>query len=84
MQSSSTENILVHSAYETISANAMGSQPLKRIYFDTNVLYRWPHMPSDIPSMLGVANWVNAELYMPKIVEDELEGQYVRAIRDLL
>jgi hypothetical protein len=58
----------------------MGSQPLKRIYFDTNVLYRWPHMPSDIPSMLGVANWVNAELYMPKIVEDELEGQYVRAI----
>ena len=43
----------------------MGSQPLKRIYFDTNVLYRWPHMPSDIPSMFGVVNWVNAELYMP-------------------
>lgn len=54
--------------------------PLKRIYFDTNTLYRWPHIPSDIPSMLGVANWVNAELYMPKIVEDELEAQYVRAI----
>ena len=54
--------------------------PLKRIYFDTNILFRWPHMPSDIPSMLGVANWVNAELYMPKIVEDELEGQYVRSI----
>jgi PIN domain len=54
--------------------------PLKRIYFDTNPLYRWPHIPSDIPSMLGVANWVGAELYMPKIVEDELEGQYVRSI----
>jgi len=54
--------------------------PLKRIYFDTNMLFRWPHIPSDIPSMLGVANWVGTELYMPKIVEDELEGQYVRAI----
>lgn len=54
--------------------------PLKRIYFDTNILFRWPQIPSDIPSMLGVANWVGTELYMPKIVEDELEGQYVRAI----
>jgi hypothetical protein len=58
----------------------MSKSPLKRIYFDTNILYRWPQIPSDIPSMLGVANWVGAELYMPKIVEDELEGQYVRAI----
>ncbi len=38
-------------------------------------------MPSDIPSMLGVANWVGTELYIPKIVEDELEGQYVRALQ---
>jgi hypothetical protein len=58
----------------------MSKRPLKRIYFDTNPLYRWPHMPSDIPSLLGVANWVGAGLYVPKIVEDELEGQYVRSI----
>jgi hypothetical protein len=37
-------------------------------------------MPSDIPSLLGVANWVGTKLYMPKTVEDELEGQYVRLI----
>jgi len=30
--------------------------------------------------MLGVANWVGTELYIPRIVEDELEGQCVRAI----
>jgi rRNA-processing protein FCF1 len=48
--------------------------PLKRIYFDTNILYPWPQIPSDIPSILGVANWVGAEPYIPKIVEDELEG----------
>ena len=58
----------------------MSKPPLKRIYFDTNILYRWPQLPSDIPSMLGVANWVGTDLYIPKIVEDELEGQYVRAI----
>jgi hypothetical protein len=54
--------------------------PLKRIYFDTNILFRWPHIQSDIPSMLGVANWVGAELYIPKVVEDELEAQYARDI----
>ncbi len=35
--------------------------PLKRVYFDTNILYPWPQIPSDIPSMLGVANWVGAQ-----------------------
>jgi hypothetical protein len=58
----------------------VNKSPLKRLYFDTNPLYRWPQIPSDIPSLLGVANWVGTELYMPKIVEDELEGQYVRSI----
>jgi hypothetical protein len=32
--------------------------------------------------MLRVANWVGAELYLPKIVEDELESQFVRAVYD--
>jgi hypothetical protein len=56
--------------------------PLKRIYFDTNILFRWPHISSDIPSLLRVANWVGAELFMPNIVEDELESQFVRAVSD--
>jgi hypothetical protein len=30
--------------------------------------------------MLGVANWIGTELFLPKIVEDELEGQFVRAV----
>jgi hypothetical protein len=33
-----------------------------------------------VPSLLGVANWVGTEVCMPKIVEDELDGQYVRSI----
>jgi len=36
----------------------MASQPLKRIYFDTNILYRWPHPPNDIYSIFGVAKWL--------------------------
>jgi hypothetical protein len=47
---------------------------------NTNILYRWPHTPSDIPSLLAVANWVGTELYLPKIVEDEFESQFVRAV----
>jgi hypothetical protein len=36
----------------------MDSPPLKRIYFDTNILYRWPHPPNDIYSVFGVAKWL--------------------------
>lgn len=56
----------------------MPDAPLKRIYFDTNILYHWPHLPNDLLSVLGVANWVRSELYLPSVVEDELEGQFVR------
>jgi len=34
----------------------MDSPPLKRIYFDTNILYRWPYPPNDIISMRQSAN----------------------------
>jgi hypothetical protein len=54
--------------------------PLKRIYFDTNILYRWPQLPNNIFFILRLANWLEAELYVPKVVDDELEGQYVRAV----
>ncbi|MCU1224326.1 MAG: hypothetical protein JWQ42_2419 [Edaphobacter sp.] len=56
----------------------VSKQPLKRIYFDTNVLLRWPNLPNNVASLFGVANWVGADLYIPKTVEDELEGQFVR------
>ena len=56
----------------------MSKQPLKRIYFDTNILFRWPNLPNNVAFLFGVANWVGADLYIPKTVEDELEGQFVR------
>ena len=56
----------------------MASQPLKRIYFDTNILYRWPHPPNDIYSIFGVAKWLGAQLLMPEVVEGELEAQFIR------
>jgi hypothetical protein len=58
----------------------MASQPLKRIYFDTNILYRWPHPPNDIYSIFGVAKWLGAQLLMPEVVEGELEAQFVRSV----
>jgi hypothetical protein len=57
----------------------MSSQPLKRIYLDTNILYRWPNPPNNVGSLFDVANWVGTKLYIPKTVEDELEGQFVRS-----
>jgi hypothetical protein len=57
--------------------------PLKRIYFDTNILFRWPHIPNDLHAIFGVANWVGTELYMPIVVEQELEAQFVRAVQNV-
>jgi hypothetical protein len=56
----------------------VSKQPLKRIYFDSNMLFRWPNLPNNVASLFGVANWVGADLYIPKTVEEELEGQFVR------
>jgi hypothetical protein len=58
----------------------MDSSPLKRVYFDTNILFRWPHLPNNIRSIFGAAKWVGTELYMPTIVESELEARYVREV----
>jgi hypothetical protein len=58
----------------------MASAPLKRVYFDTNILFHWPHIPNNVRSIFGVAKWVGAELYMPTVVESELEAQYVREV----
>jgi hypothetical protein len=58
--------------------HSVSKQPLKRIYFDTNILFHWPNLPNNVASLFGVANWVGADLYIPKTVEDELEGQFVR------
>ncbi len=58
----------------------MTAKPLKRIYFDTNILYGWPNLPNNVGSIFGVANWVGAELCLPQTVEDELEGQLVRRV----
>lgn len=57
----------------------MASQPLKRIYFDTNILYRWPHPPNDIYSICGVAKRLGTQLLMPEVVERELEARFIRS-----
>lgn len=58
----------------------MGTAPLKRIYFDTNILFHWPHLPNDLWSIFGVAKWVKTEMYLPSVVEQELESQFVRGV----
>jgi PIN domain len=56
----------------------MPGQPLKRIYFDTNFLRRWPNPANNIAAVLRAANWMGTELYIPQTVEDELENQFLR------
>jgi hypothetical protein len=61
----------------------MSSPPLKRIYFDTNALFRWPRPGNDVFSLLGLAKWLKTELYIPESVEAELEGQFVRSVNSV-
>jgi hypothetical protein len=58
------------------------SPPLKRIYFDTNALYHWPHLPNDRYSVFGAAKWLGTELCIPEVVESELGAQFVRSVID--
>jgi hypothetical protein len=52
-----------------MSTVAMESQPLKRVYFDTNALYRWPNSANNLMLPFGVANWLKTELDFPKAVD---------------
>lgn len=61
----------------------MSSLPLKRIYFDSNALFRWPRPANDLFSLLGLTKWLKTELYIPEAVEAELEGQFVRAVNSV-
>jgi hypothetical protein len=54
--------------------------PLKRIYFDTNILYKWPHLPNDLYAVFGAAKWLGTELWVPEVVESELRAQFVRSV----
>jgi hypothetical protein len=58
--------------------------PPKRLYFDTNILRGWPNCSNEIWNIFSVANWLKTELYIPKVVEDELEAQFIRGVHDLL
>jgi hypothetical protein len=62
----------------------MSTTPLKRIYFDTNSIYRWPNPSRQVFQIFELARWLKAEIYFPKVVEDELEAQFVRNIAELL
>ena len=56
--------------------------PLKRLYFDTNILYGWPHPSNNVYPIFGAANWLETELYTPAVVNQELEVQFIRAVTD--
>jgi len=61
----------------------MSSPPLKRIYLDSNALFRWPGPANDVFSLLGMTKWLKTELYIPEAVEAELEGQFVRSVNSV-
>lgn len=56
----------------------MAGRPIKRIYFDSNWLHKWPFIANNLASLFRAANWMNTELYIPQTVEDELEEQFIR------
>jgi PIN domain len=58
--------------------------PPKRLYFDTNILRGWPNCSNEVWNIFSVANWLKTELYIPKVVEDELEAQFVRNVNAIL
>jgi hypothetical protein len=61
---------------EQISAIVMESQPLKRIYFDTNALYRWPNSANNLTLPFGVANWLKTEqTFEPSKAQPQHEGR---------
>ena len=62
----------------------MNVKPLKRIYFDTNSLRRWPNPSRPILQVFNLTSWLKTELYLPTVVEDELEGQFSRNVAALL
>jgi hypothetical protein len=61
----------------------MAKLPLKRLYFDTNAAFRWPHPSDQFSQMLNLAGYVKTELYFPATVEAELESQFLRRIGEL-
>lgn len=61
-----------------IMTRTMPGEPLKRIYFDTNWLRRWPNPANNVSAVIRAANWMDTELYIPETVEDELENQFLR------
>jgi hypothetical protein len=76
---------LDNSAPNAIIISIMADKPVpKRIYFDTNILWGWPNCSNEIWKILSVASWLKIELYIPKVVEDELEAQFIRGVHQRL
>lgn len=60
----------------------MAEAPLHRIYFDTNSLYGWPYLPNETSNLFRFADWLGTELYLPQVVEAELERQFLKRVSD--
>lgn len=58
------------------------TNPLKRVYFDSNVLRNWPNGTNELWNALSAARWLDSELYIPETVEDELQSQFIRNVQN--
>jgi hypothetical protein len=56
--------------------------PLKRVYFDSNVLHNWPNGTNELWNALSAARWLGSELFIPETVEDELRAQFIRGVQN--
>lgn len=59
----------------------MSKPPLKRIYFDSNILRNWPNSSNELWNVFNSAAWLKTEICFPQVVESELEGQFVREVQ---
>lgn len=66
-----------------IQSFPMSTQPLNRIYFDTNAAFRWPNPSNQFWQMLNITTYTETDLYFPATVEAELESQFLRRVSEI-
>lgn len=59
----------------------MSKTPLKRVYFDSNMLRNWPNCSNELWAVFDPARHLKTEIFIPQTVEDELESQFLKGVR---
>src|ERR1043166_7009903 len=54
------------------------------VYFDTNILRsaRWPKGNAQLLQIVQNAEWLGIMMCLPEVVRQELEGHWIRTVRD--